>query len=149
MYFLAGYFVLAQPLPSQTVWFIAGGAIAVLSAVVLDPSTSRETLMVLPITLPLDVIGSFSHVMSYVRLFAVGVASVSVAQAFNELALNVGFSSAWAGFIAACVLLAGHTLNIILGVMAVIVHGVRLNLLEFSQHVGVEWKGFRYTPFRE
>jgi len=149
MYFLAEYFVLGQSLRPQTVWFISGGAIAVLSAIVLDRSTSRETLMVLPITLPLDVIGSFSHVMSYVRLFAVGVASVSVAQAFNELALNLGFSSVWAGLIAAGVLTGGHILNIVLGVMAIIVHGVRLNLLEFSQHVGVEWKGFRYTPFKE
>jgi V/A-type H+-transporting ATPase subunit I len=33
--------------------------------------------------------------------------------------------------------------------MSVIVHGVRLNMLEFSGHVGMEWAGFSYKPFKD
>jgi V/A-type H+-transporting ATPase subunit I len=32
--------------------------------------------------------------------------------------------------------------------LAIIVHGVRLNVLEFSGHLGMEWSGFRYSPFK-
>jgi V/A-type H+-transporting ATPase subunit I len=34
-------------------------------------------------------------------------------------------------------------------ILSVVVHGVRLNVLEFSNHLGLEWSGFAYNPFRE
>ena len=40
-------------------------------------------------------------------------------------------------------------LNIALGLMAVVVHGIRLNMLEFSSHLGMQWSGIKYEPFRE
>ena len=43
----------------------------------------------------------------------------------------------------------GHGLNMILNVLSVIVHGVRLNTLEFSSHLGMSWSGFSYKPFAE
>ena len=43
----------------------------------------------------------------------------------------------------------GHGLNMILNLLSVIVHGVRLNTLEFSNHLGMSWSGFKYSPFRE
>ena len=43
----------------------------------------------------------------------------------------------------------GHGLNIILGLMAVVVHGIRLNMLEFSSHLDMQWSGKEYKPFRE
>jgi len=43
----------------------------------------------------------------------------------------------------------GHALNIVLGLMAIIVHGIRLNLLEFSGHLGMQWSGKEYSPFKE
>jgi len=46
-------------------------------------------------------------------------------------------------------LLFGHGLNIILSVLSVIVHGVRLNMLEFSGHLGMEWSGYKYEPFKD
>jgi V/A-type H+-transporting ATPase subunit I len=48
--------------------------------------------------------------------------------------------------IAAVVLFGGHTLNILLATMGVLVHGIRLNTLEFSGHLGLEWSGQPYTP---
>jgi V/A-type H+-transporting ATPase subunit I len=53
------------------------------------------------------------------------------------------------GLISAFILFFGHTLNIIMGAMSVIVHGVRLNMLEFSGQLGMEWSGVAYKPFKE
>ncbi len=51
-------------------------------------------------------------------------------------------------FFAVMILLIGHGLNIVLGLMAVVVHGIRLNMLEFSGHLGMQWSGKPYTPFK-
>ena len=53
----------------------------------------------------------------------------------------------WAGLLAAFILVAGHTLNILLCCLAILVHGVRLNTLEFSLHKEMQWSGFPYEPF--
>ena len=45
-------------------------------------------------------------------------------------------------------LLFGHVLNLVLCVLSVVVHGIRLNMLEFSSHLGMEWSGIKYDPFR-
>jgi V/A-type H+-transporting ATPase subunit I len=100
------------------------------------------------ITLFLDVISNFVDIISYIRLYAVGAASLAVAQAFNEMAIGVGFHGL-ASLGAALILFAGHGLNIILGAMGVMVHGIRLNTLEFSGHAGVEWAGIHYNPFKK
>ena len=56
-----------------------------------------------------------------------------------------------AGFmpIGVVVIILGHVLNIVMGLLSVIVHGVRLNLLEFSGQLGIEWSGYEYDPFRK
>ena len=46
------------------------------------------------------------------------------------------------------VILFGHALNLVMGLLSVVVHGVRLNLLEFSGALGMEWAGYNYEPFR-
>jgi V/A-type H+-transporting ATPase subunit I len=50
--------------------------------------------------------------------------------------------------IAAVALFLGHGLNIILALMAVMVHGIRLNMLEFAGHLGVHFSGEAYKPFK-
>ena len=45
------------------------------------------------------------------------------------------------------VVLFGHLLNIALGFLSVMVHGIRLNTLEFSNHAGMQWAGIRFRPF--
>ena len=92
---------------------------------------------------------SFTDVVSYIRLFAVGAATVAVADAFNQMASGIGHGNLFAGFLTAFVLLFGHTLNILLGAMAILVHGVRLNVLEFSSHLNMEWSGVEYAPFKQ
>lgn len=95
----------------------------------------------------LNTISCFSNIMSYIRLFAVGMASLAIAQSFNNMAGGMlqGFALP-AGIL---VLVIGHGLNLVMGLLSVVVHGVRLNLLEFSGQLGMEWTGVSYDPFRE
>lgn len=91
----------------------------------------------------LNSIGNFSDIISYIRLYAVGLAGLAIAQAFNEMALNSGNI-----VMTVVVLLAAHTLNIALCVLSVVVHGLRLNSLEFSNHLGLKWAGSPYKPYQ-
>ncbi len=94
----------------------------------------------------LDVVGTFSDIMSYVRLFAVGLASVKIAETFNQLGAQM--SDGPIIIFGIVIVILGHTINIVLGLMAILVHAVRLNILEYSGKVGVEWSGFKYEPFK-
>jgi V/A-type H+-transporting ATPase subunit I len=95
----------------------------------------------------LNTISEFSNIMSYIRLFAVGMASVAIAQSFNSMAGGMLSGFAMVGGI--LVLVIGHSLNIVMGLLSVVVHGVRLNLLEFSGQLGMEWTGIAYEPFTQ
>lgn len=99
------------------------------------------------VSLLLGVVNVFSDVVSYIRLWAVGLAGGAIASTVNEMA---GPMMGGAMICAAILLLFfGHGLNMILNVLSVIVHGVRLNTLEFSNHLGMSWSGFSYKPFSE
>jgi V/A-type H+-transporting ATPase subunit I len=99
-------------------------------------------------TLALSLINSFTDVVSYIRLFAVGLAGVAIADAFNAMAFSAGSRSIFALILAGFIVLVGHTLGVVLGPVAVLVHGVRLNVLEFSGHANVSWSGQNYKPFK-
>jgi len=93
----------------------------------------------------LPLLGTFSDIMSYIRLFAVGLASYYIAAAFNGLGAQVADSATWIG--GAPIVIFGHALNLGLAAIAIFAHGVRLNMLEFSNNVGVKWAGYAYRPF--
>ncbi len=95
----------------------------------------------------LPMIGAFGDTMSYIRLMAVGMASFYIALAFNQLGVTIAGAGAWAWPMAALVVLFGHLLNIGLCLIAIFAHGVRLNMLEFSNNAGVQWAGHPYEPF--
>ena len=94
----------------------------------------------------LDTISCFSNVMSYIRLFAVGMAGVAISQSFNDLG---GSMPGIFIVVGAVIILFGHALNIAMCFLSVVVHGVRLNVLEFSGQAGIEWAGIAYDPFKE
>lgn len=98
---------------------------------------------------PFDIIGSFTDVLSYIRLFAVGLAGACIAGSFNNMAFDVSFVSALLIPAGVLVALAGHLLNIALAFLSVLVHAVRLNTLEFSNHVGLSWSGQSFNPFKK
>jgi V/A-type H+-transporting ATPase subunit I len=95
----------------------------------------------------LPLLSTFSDIMSYIRLFAVGLASYYIADAFNGLGAQVAKSATWIG--GAPIVIFGHALNIGLAAIAIFAHGVRLNMLEFSNNVGVKWAGYAYRPFKK
>lgn len=105
--------------------------------------------------LPLTVMSSLGDIISYVRLFAVGLASVKVAENFNSMATGMvaGDKALWAKALLSvamvAVLLVGHGLNLAMAGLSVLVHAVRLNTLEFSNHKGVSWSGVAFHPFRK
>ncbi len=98
--------------------------------------------------LPFNFIGSFVDVLSYIRLFAVGLASYYIAESFNNMGKMVYDISPWLIPAVILVLLFGHLLNIALAFMGVLVHGIRLNTLEFSNHMILTWSGKIYNPLK-
>jgi V/A-type H+-transporting ATPase subunit I len=95
----------------------------------------------------LPIIAAFGDTMSYIRLMAVGLASYYIAAAFNSLGATVAEGTAWLWIAGVPIILFGHALNIGLAVIAIFAHGVRLNMLEFSNNAGVQWAGYPYEPF--
>jgi len=121
---------------------IAGAALAVSFA-----HPNRNLLKALGLGLadfPLAGISAFSDVTSYVRLMAVGLASGVLASSFNDMAMEIGF---WP--LTIVVMILGHGLNLALCLIALFAHGVRLNMLEFSSNLGMQWTGYAYQPFQQ
>jgi V/A-type H+-transporting ATPase subunit I len=91
--------------------------------------------------------GLFGDVLSYLRLFALGLSSASLALIFNRLAGQVYHSMEGAGVILAIlILLLGHALNLMLCLMSGVVHGLRLNFIEFYRW-GVSDEGYPFKAF--
>ncbi|MBL8968276.1 MAG: hypothetical protein JNG85_14815 [Spirochaetaceae bacterium] len=95
----------------------------------------------------LGVVNVFADIVSYIRLWAVGLAGIAISQTVNNMAGPM-FGSFVMFAVGVLLLVFGHGLNIMMSVLSVIVHGVRLNMLEFSGHLGMEWSGYKYEPFR-
>ena len=137
------YFVLNDPIDLETPWPYLLAVGAVLAILFEHPCKNPVKMLGLGLAnFPLSMLSAFSDVISYVRLMAVGLASSVLATSFNELALSSG---SW--FIAVPVLIFGHGLNLGLALIALFAHGVRLNMLEFSNNLGLQWAGYQYEPF--
>jgi len=148
LYFIAGMLVIGRPMPGCTLGLLLTGTLFLL--VFSDPQKNILKGIALSLTnIPLKIISSFADIVSYLRLFAVGYATVVLASTFNDMVMGIGFNSIFSGLAAAIILFLGHMLNIVLGFMAVIVHGIRLNMLEFSGQMGMGWSGKEYAPFKE
>lgn len=74
---------------------------------------------------------AFGDVLSYLRLFALGLASVKLAEAFNDLAGRSFASKGTWILLGLLVLIVGHGINFAMGIMSGVVHGLRLNAIEF------------------
>lgn len=145
-FFLANALVLAEEFPTFCWYLYIGGAVLVI--VFNNPSRKiGELLSGGVMDILMNGINSLVDVISYVRLFAVSSAALALEISFNQMAADVGMDNWLRGLMAAAILVAGHGLNILLGFMSVLVHGIRLNTLEFSGHLGLEWSGVSYAPF--
>ena len=148
LFFASGTLVLNKSFPGFMVVVFLVGVVMILLFANFQKNIFKGMTTTLT-SLPLDIISAFSDVVSYLRLFAVGYATVAVASSFNDMAGHMGFSSMAASFMSVLILFLGHSLNIILALMSVIVHGIRLNMLEFSGHLNMQWSGRPYAPFKE
>ena len=96
----------------------------------------------------LGVVNVFSDIVSYIRLWAVGLAGAAISATVNELAGPL-LGNFMFMILAIVLLVFGHGLNMILNILSVIVHGIRLNTLEFSSHLDMSWSGHKFKPFKE
>ena len=96
----------------------------------------------------LGIVNVFSDIVSYIRLWAVALAGAAISGTVNAMAGPM-FGKLTMMVFGVILLVFGHGLNMILNLLSVIVHGVRLNTLEFSQHLGMAWSGTKYRPFAD
>ncbi len=137
------------PLNSLVLAGIAAGFVLNFVFVNYDGSLGKAVLESLQniISMLLGVVNVFGDIMSYIRLWAVALAGTAISNTVNQMAgpMLGGFLL----FAGALILMFGHGLNLIMNVLSVIVHGVRLNILEFSNHISLTWSGFKYEPFSD
>ena len=90
--------------------------------------------------------GILGDVLSYLRLFALGLAGGMLGQAFNNLACTVKGDSpvTWLPFV--LILVIGHVMNIMLSGLGAFVHPMRLTFMEYFKNAGYEGKGAAYNP---
>lgn len=145
MFFAVCTMVLGHAFPPVMIYVLGAGVVLIILSLIIEKSYFGL------VTLVLDVIANFVDIISYVRLYAVGAASFAIANAFNKMAVDALGEKGIVvgGLIAALCIFGGHILNIVLGAMAILVHGIRLNTLEFSGHAGVRWAGVPFKPFKK
>jgi V/A-type H+-transporting ATPase subunit I len=147
MYFMAGNIVGVLPMPF-VMKIILGISILLIVLFMLKRNELKAGAADLGL-LPLNIISCLGDVISYVRLFAVGLAGVKVAENFNEMALSIDLPIYIKIVPLILILVLGHALNFAMAGLGVLVHAVRLNTLEFSNHKGISWGGIPFTPFRK
>ena len=107
-----------------------------------------------------NITGLLSDVLSYIRLFAIGLSGGVLAQVFNSLAmglsgLDAGIDgSAWYVvalqiFAASCILLIGHGINLFMSAISSFVHPMRLTFVEFYKNAGFEMGQRSFDPLRK
>jgi V/A-type H+-transporting ATPase subunit I len=147
-FFLARTLILGEGFPAWGLWLVAAGVVLVILFTNPQANILRGIGEGLG-TVALSFMNNITDVISYIRLFAVGLATLAIAETTNFLASG-WFGEGVAAFVAgAVILITGHGLNIVLGPMSVLVHGVRLNVLEFSGHANVTWSGKTFEPLKE
>jgi len=90
----------------------------------------------------------FSDILSYIRIFALGLSGALLAQTFNNLSFDLWNAGIGGMIIAPVIFLLGHTLNITLCIMGGVIHGLRLNFLEWYRW-SFDGGGKRFVPFKD
>ncbi len=150
LYFLVLNLVIGSLMPDFAVIMVAAGFVSVIIFGEQDTEISFGKGLIKGVggafTTFLDAISSFSNIISYIRLFAVGMSSFYIASSFNNLASPM--LKGWTIPLGIIIIAIGHGLNLVMALLSVVVHGIRLNMLEFSGQLGMEWTGIEYNPFR-
>ncbi len=92
--------------------------------------------------------GILGDVLSYIRLYALGLAGGMLGGAFNNLAeMVLGTNPTWQWLPFVIILLIGHALNLAMSALGAFVHPLRLSFVEYFKNSGYEGKGTLYKPF--
>jgi len=122
-----------------------GALLVLLFAAPFEKPLSRLTKGLLGLT---KLSGAFGDVLSYLRLFALGLASGSLAAEFNNMGAGINDAMPGVGvFFAFLLLFLGHAVNLLLGLASAVIHGLRLNVIEFFNW-GLKEEGSLFKPFR-
>jgi V/A-type H+-transporting ATPase subunit I len=154
MYFVTNSIVGIFSAIPQAMFWVFGVSLVLVFGFSVKPSELKTRGAELGM-LPLNIMSALGDIISYVRLFAVGLASVKVAENFNSMAtgLVAGADAIWLKALMSvamvAILVVGHGLNLAMAGLSILVHAVRLNTLEFSNHKGVSWSGYAFNPFRK
>ncbi|MBE6877678.1 MAG: ATPase [Ruminococcaceae bacterium] len=148
--FSFGLVINGIPVGTISIVFIAVGFLLSFVFANYEGSIVKSILssLVNIVSVLLGIFNLFSDIVSYIRLWAVGLAGAAISATVNELAGPL-FGNFMFMILAIVLLVFGHGLNMILNVLSVIVHGIRLNTLEFSSHLGMSWSGYKFKPFEE
>ena len=94
--------------------------------------------------------GMFGDVLSYIRLFALGLSSSILGNVFNSLAFGMAPDIPVVGAIVTIIILvAGHSINLFMGALGALVHPMRLTFVEFYKNAGFTGGGKMYQPFQK
>jgi len=94
------------------------------------------------------VTGIFGDLLSYIRLFALGLSSAILGFVINDIAMQIlGASKILGPVFFVIFLLLGHTLNILISSLGSFVHPMRLTFVEFYKNAGFKGGGEEYKPF--
>jgi len=94
------------------------------------------------------VIGLFGDLLSYIRLFALGISSAILGFVFNDISmqfLEIPYIG-WLLFL--ILLLVGHSINLFLAALGGFIHPMRLTFVEFYKNAGFQGGGKKYKPFQ-
>jgi|APFre7841882724_1041349.scaffolds.fasta_scaffold02182_7 V/A-type H+-transporting ATPase subunit I len=141
MFGVVNMFVLGAPFKGTLYPHLlaVGGVMAILFAA---PDRNPFKMIGLGIAnFPLSAIATFGDTVSYVRLMAIGLAGSALAVAFNQMTEPLPWP------VKIPILVVAHGLNVAVSIVALFAHGVRLNMLEFSNNLGMQWSGYAYEPF--
>lgn len=93
--------------------------------------------------------GILGDLLSYIRLFALGISSSVMGFVFNDLAINMsGDIPVLSTLIMLLIMVFGHGINIFMGGLGAFVHPMRLTFVEFYKNAGFEGGGKKYKPFK-
>ena len=94
--------------------------------------------------------GLLGDILSYVRLFALGLSGGILASVFNSLAVGMSPDNVIAGpIVMVLIFVIGHAINIFMNVLGAMVHPMRLTFVEFFKNSGYEGGGKEYKPFKK
>lgn len=140
--------VVLQPFPeARHVILVLGVLLLLLFHDMKVPILSRAASGILPLFFILT--GILGDVLSYVRLFALGVASSVLGLVVNQIGLQIMGNNWWGFLIGIVFLLLGHSLNFALASLGAFVHPLRLTFVEFYNNAQFEGGGMPYRPFRK